>query len=456
MQIRNYGTELRLYLQAVNVSCFSVIIVSAVLLCVQVDVVCGQSRGDVTAPLRDRVQDQAESTCTDRELADLKLRLQLYFDTPQAKRSAELLPPKYDQFLTARNKEIRTLVWEAYRASKQHASLRASFKSRNATFEKHVMPYTLKHVGEKPEGGWPVFITMHGGGGAPKQVNDSQWRIMQRYYMPGAQGKDLIYIALRAPNDKWNGFYDDYVYPLVGQVIRQLLVCEDVNPNRIHLMGYSHGGYGAFTIGPKMPDRFASIHSSAAAPTDGQTSAKTLRNTVFTFMIGERDTAYGRLSRCVAFDKKIAKLRGQRDDMYPVTMELKKGFGHGGLPDRGKIASMYKHVRKPVPAAVHWAMTDSVITQLNWLQVDEPGRKQEVFAACKENVVSLMITGRSDTTVLLDGRLVDMTKPVAFHVNGVAKRSRSVAAKLITLCETLWQTGDPELMFEAKVKLNVE
>ena len=41
----------------------------------------------------------------------------------------------------------------------------------------------------------------------------------------------------------------------------------DVDPNKIFLMGYSHGGYGAFAIGPKMPDQFAAIHSSAAAPT---------------------------------------------------------------------------------------------------------------------------------------------------------------------------------------------
>ena len=413
---------------------------------------------------------------SEQRLSDLKLRLQLYFDTPQAKRSGELLQPKFDQFLATRNADVRELVWQAYRSSKQHADLHANFKAQKAVYGKHVMPYTLKRIGEKPKGGWPVFITMHGGGGAPKQVNDSQWRIMQRYYLPGAEGKNLIYIALRAPNDKWNGFYDDYVYPLVLQVIRQLQVCEEVNVNRIHLMGYSHGGYGAFAIGPKMPDRFASIHSSAAAPTDGQTAAKTLRNTVFTFMIGEKDVAYGRLKRCIAFDKEVARLRGRREDTYPVKMELKKGFGHGGLPDRGKIASMYKHVRQPVPNTVHWAMTDSVITQLNWLRVDGtktktktktedgaekelglgPARGQEVFAECKANVISLTITGRRDVTVLLDGRLVDMKKPVEFHVNGNVVRSRGVRARLITLCETLWTSGDRELMFEAKVKLSVE
>ena len=31
----------------------------------------------------------------------------------------------------------------------------------------------VQRAGEKPVGGWPLFIAMHGGGGAPKQVNDS-------------------------------------------------------------------------------------------------------------------------------------------------------------------------------------------------------------------------------------------------------------------------------------------
>ena len=49
--------------------------------------------------------------------------------------------------------------------------------------------------------------------------------------------------------------------------------------------------------------------ASAAAPTDGETSPRTLRNTVFTYMIGEKDLAYGRLPRCQAFEEAIRKLR---------------------------------------------------------------------------------------------------------------------------------------------------
>ena len=118
---------------------------------------------------------------------------------------------------------------------------------------------------------------MHGGGGVPKAVNDSQWRVMQRYYRDQPSVSGYLYLALRAPNDSWNGFYADYVPPLVVALIRQFLLFGDVDPDKVFLMGYSHGGYGAFFIGPKIPDRFAAVHASAAPaaiPIPGCTSAK--------------------------------------------------------------------------------------------------------------------------------------------------------------------------------------
>ena len=81
-------------------------------------------------------------------------------------------------------------------------------------------------VGKMPESGWPLVIAMHGGGKAPKALNDSQWRVMQSYYRDHPGDGGYLYLALRAPTDAWNGFYTGYVYPLVARLIRQMLVCE--------------------------------------------------------------------------------------------------------------------------------------------------------------------------------------------------------------------------------------
>ena len=145
---------------------------------------------------------------------------------------------------------------------------------------------------------------MHGGGGAPRRVNDQQWHSMfERYYKEHPEAGGYVYLALRAPNDEWNGFYDDAICPLVERLIRQFVLFADVDPDRVYALGASHGGYGAFVIGPKMPDRFAAVHASAAAPTDGETRSENLRDLRFTVMVGDKDTAYGRADRCRAFVK---------------------------------------------------------------------------------------------------------------------------------------------------------
>ena len=65
---------------------------------------------------------------------------------------------------------------------------------------------------------------MHGGGGVPKDVNDQQWhKMFEQYYKDHPEAGGYIYLALRAPDDVWNGFYDDAICPMVERLIRQFV-----------------------------------------------------------------------------------------------------------------------------------------------------------------------------------------------------------------------------------------
>ena len=311
----------------------------------------------------------------------------------------------------------------------------------------------MRAVGTRPAQGWGLVIAMHGGGGAPQEVNDEQWREMQTHYRNHPENGGYLYLALRAPNNTWNGFYDDYVYPLVANLIKQNLLFGDVDAGRVFLIGYSHGGYGAFAIGPKEPDLFAAIHSSAAAPTDGETTAKTLRNTVFSAWVGEHDLTYDRLSRDKKFGEEVQALRGGRTDVYPVTVEVKEGHGHGDLPDRDFLAGMTSAVRNPAPRELTWLMTDGVITDFFWLQTGKPGKEREIDAVCRDNRITVTTTPNvTDAAVLLDSRLIDFGKPVVLLVNGKRSEIR-LTPSLRVLCETLARRGDPDRAFTARIAL---
>lgn len=360
-----------------------------------------------------------------------------------------------DDLLKTNPEAVRELAWKRYLKSPLGRIRKADFENKRVTFEKHLSPYTVKEVGTRPEGGWPLFIAMHGGGGAPQKLNDSQWRHMQIYYKDQKDVTGYKYLALRAPNNTWNGFYDDYVYPLIENLIQQFVVFGDVDPNKVFIMGYSHGGYGAFAIGPKIPYRFAAIHSSAAAPTDGQTSAKTLRSTRFTFMVGEKDKAYGRRERCEKFAKQIKALQDANEDAYPVEFMFKKGYGHGGLPDRDMIGQMYDHERNPAPKHVTWEQTDTVVNRFFWLATDNPARGQLIDAQIDGNTIHVKTENCNSFSIFLDRRLIDADKPVVIKMG---EKEHTVAYKpsFETLCRTIAETGDINLAFDFEIKINLE
>lgn len=414
--------------------------------------------GDKAEQLVDiTIDPDSQDPASDKLTSELDQQIDLYFaaDTPRDVLKFEFSAAASKAY-AANPAAMRKRIWQRYlRSGFVQSNLKPDFDKNQVQFNEHLSPYTVKEVGQRPANGWPLFIAMHGGGGAPAQVNDNQWKIMQRYYkdQPGVTG--YKYLALRAPNNTWNGFYTDYVYPLIENLVRQMIALGDVDPNKVFIMGYSHGGYGAFAIGPKIPYRFAAVHSSAAAPTGGETSAKTLRNTRFTFMVGENDNAYGRRERCEAFAKQIEQLKQDHPDDYPVEFLFKPGFGHGGLPDRDMIAAMYDYTRLNQPKNLTWQMTDSVVDHFDWLSVEHPGKGKLAEASIDGNRVKVSTENLDVVTVWLDARLIDPSQPVTMEAFG---ETREVIYKpdLKQFCESLRRTGDINLSYDFKVDLAAE
>jgi transglutaminase-like putative cysteine protease/predicted esterase len=410
-------------------------------------------RQDVFAEnVTDRYAKPSKPAATAEQLQQAEKAARAYFAADAAERGRWKFDVALDHLLANDAAAVRRAVWKAYQAAPIHAEAKKDFEQNQVRHQKYLSAYVVRKVGKRPLQGWPLFIAMHGGGRTPKSVNDSQWKVMQRYYRDQPSVTGYQYLALRAPNDTWNGFYDDYVPPLIINLIRQFLLFGDIDPDKVFLMGYSHGGYGAFFIGPKIPDRFAAVHASAAAPTDGTISARTLRNTRFTFMVGEKDNAYGRRERCETFAAEVRKLQEQNKGAFPVVFELKKGFGHTGLPDRDKIKEMYPFTRQPTPRRLTWDLTDPVIAYFFWLAVPRPGKEQSIDAALNDNNARISTRNVKQFELCLDERLVAFGGPLRLTIDG-NMRVLEVRPSFRTLCESLAERGDPELAFTCRVRL---
>ena len=115
---------------------------------------------------------------------------------------------------------------------------------------------TPAHACVAPAGGRSLFLSLHGGGGAPAEVNDSQWR-NQIALAQGYRPQEGLYVAPRAPTNSWKLWHEDHLDALFDRLIADLVVLENVNPNRVYVLGYSAGGDGVYQLGPRMADRWA-------------------------------------------------------------------------------------------------------------------------------------------------------------------------------------------------------
>ena len=97
---------------------------------------------------------------------------------------------------------------------------------QNRTLEQgdYQLKFKYKKFGEKPPDGWSLFISMHGGGGAPARVNDKQWENQINLYQP----KEGIYMAARAPTDTWNLWHQEHIDVFFAQFIQLADAFEDI------------------------------------------------------------------------------------------------------------------------------------------------------------------------------------------------------------------------------------
>ena len=402
---------------------------------------------DVTARYAPKPEVQAPTGGDDALLAQMAR----YFAADEQRRATFEFDLNLDAELQteAGDARLRALAWRALQAH-ERPLLQADHDARVARAGGKVSPFTVREVGERPPGGWPLVIAMHGGGAVPKESNDASWRRMATYYKDHPEVSGYLYCALRAPTDEWNGFYTDYFYPVLERLIRQFVVCDGVDPDRVIAIGYSHGGYGAFAVGPKLPHRFAAVHASAAAPTDGQSVADGLHSLRFSFMVGGKDTRYGRRARCEAFAAELMALQRAQPGRYPTTFTLHEDLGHGGLPDRDLLAELLTARRAATPRRLRWRQTDAVVRDHYWLRQAAPAAGVTLDAQLGEGVVVLsdLATGE----LWLDARLVDMEQPLQV-LTAPLDVEFTPSPSLRTLCRTMAERGDPQLAASWVLKL---
>ncbi len=301
--------------------------------------------------------------------------------------------------------------------------------------------------------GRSLFISMHGGGGAPAQVNTSQWRNqikLGQAYQP-AEG---LYVAPRAPTDTWNLWHEGHIDALFDRLIANLIVLEKIDPNRVFLMGYSAGGDGVYQLAPRMADRWAAASMMAGHPNEA--SPLGLRNVPFAIHVGEKDAAYKRNEIAAEWGRKLDVLRTADPGGYEHFTDLPAGKGHWmDLEDRKAIPWMEKFTRQPLPDKVVWFQDDITHDRCYWLAVPAgkaaPG--QEITATRHGAAFTLTTKNVPEVILLLNDKMTDLDQAVTIQSGGKILFSGIVPRTIASLHQTLAEREDPGLIFSSSVSV---
>ncbi|MCQ2821709.1 MAG: hypothetical protein MJ252_31000 [archaeon] len=187
------------------------------------------------------------------------------------------------------------------------------------------MRFKQQIFGNKPKDGYTLFICLHGGGGCPTYVNDSQWKDIIPFLQGGFK-EGCIAVAPRGVNDTWNLHFNDESYPAYARLIEDFIIFYDVNPNKVYLIGFSAGGDGTYQVVERIPHLLAACSPQAGHPND--VSVINQGHVPMYMAVGEKDSQYKRNSVILEHLKKINGCKRPYYAPYTAKAEIVQGSGH--------------------------------------------------------------------------------------------------------------------------------
>ena len=386
---------------------------------------------------------------------------------------------------------VRRSLWKKYKKSlAKDASRLAEHKNQGLKYNGKTMKFSKDVIGKKPKNGYPLYITLHGGGSGSPAMNDGQWNHMKVYYKGAV--KSGVYLAARGVTNTWNLHFVNESYIFYDRLIENMIAYENVDPNRVYILGFSAGGDGVYQIAPRMADRWAAANMSAGH--HNGVSPRNLYNLPFIAQVGEFDTRFKRHQEAVKFIQKIQGFQEQEKGRgYTHQVNVHTGRGHN-FPDNDPrmkkytvienplqwlegekataenkntngIAWVNQYRRKALPSRVIWDVktranrsaeelwkSSSHGKQHYWLAVDEFPEGEIIARLSKKYNRFTVEKADGDFLLRLSSKKVNFKKPVVVKIAG-KKFKITVKPKLETMVKTLVERGDPEYIFEAEIQL---
>lgn len=315
------------------------------------------------------------------------------------------------------------------------------------------MPLFWSIYGKEPTDGHSLWISLHGGGGAPKQVNDGQWQNQKFLYSP----EEGVYVAPRAPWDAWDMWFQEPIDSMYLQLIKAMVTHYNVNPDKVYILGYSAGGDGIWRLAPRMADHWAAASMMAGHP--GDVSLVNVRNLPFMIWCGGKDEAYNRNREAAKRGVEMDSLQAQDQEGYIHETHILADKEHWmDIEDKAAIPWMAQYRRNPWPTHLVWQQESVLKEHFYWVSVprNEMERGKRVEINVKGNEINILRCDYSCLRLRLSQELLPLKGDVMVKCQGKILYQGKLSPSTATFKQTLYQMQDPRMAAPVEMKVNVK
>lgn len=347
-------------------------------------------------------------------------------------------------------------------------------------------PYTvLVPDGYSPDRDWPVLVYLHGGIGRSAWTAPGAW---WRDYDRIADPKRIVVVPASWNESRW---WQQSQVESLTRILTDLGREYRIDRDRVHMLGVSDGGTGAYYHAFRAQTPWASflafighaaVLSNPRLGVEGQMYVSNLRNRPLFIVNGGRDRLYPTAS--VAPFIRMFEQHG-----VPFTYRPKPQAGHdlSWIDEEGARIDSFivATARDPLPDRLEWETEDPGAGRFAWVSIDEIGdapgqsdlpyrneltvdgdslsylafphrvRSGRVVVAREGNVVRVQTEGVRRFRLLVSPRDFDVDLPIRVEVNGAVRFDGLVEPSARTLLDRAEVDQDRGMLFVAEIAIDL-
>ncbi len=333
--------------------------------------------------------------------------------------------------------------------------------------------YLLRKEDEAGTQQKPLFINLHGSG--PKEREFSAALRLGKAY----EDAPSVYFIPQIPNEKRYRWWFQPIQNTWERLFRLAMLNDEIDPNKIHVMGISEGGYGSQRVGAYYADYLAGVGPMAGGEPLKNAPPVNLRHVAFSFHTGENDTAWGRNDLTRLVGSVLDSLEQQHPGDFVHNVVIQEGRGHH-VDYTLTTPWLVKHERRTAPQSISWVyfpmhecyrkgfynvgiknfpgLKEADEFNRILFNIDYNKQRNEITIdthLMSDDMSELKPTNGGEISLYLDDRYVNYSKRVKVIHNGKVVFNSKLKLREEHIVSSCALFGDPERLFPARVDVKL-